>query len=379
MKILLFGDASNFHNSLATALRRLGHNAVVVSDGSRWMNTDRDIDLSRGEGLIGAIRYVTDVMRLLPSMRGYDVVHLINPIFLRLRPQKVRWVFDFIRRNNRCVLLSAIGDDYDVVKANLAGDVLAYSECKVGDKLTEYARNESLQGNGPLRGWFTDEMRQYHRHFIDNIDGAVACLYEYYKIYNKIIPEKLAYGGIPIDTRQLKAHYIENEPEKVRFFIGIQRGRSVFKGTDRLLVAAKCVAERMSDKCEVVAVENVPYREYVERINTAHVLLDQLYSYTPATNALIAMAQGMVAVSGGENEYYDFIGENQCRPIVNVSPLVEGDIENKLLWIVQNKHLLPQLSRMSRDFVVKHNDCEVVAHRHIDFWNRILKEKGYDS
>ena len=116
-------------------------------------------------------------------------------------------------------------------------------------------------------------------------------------------------------------------------------------------------------------------KEYIERMLGSHVILDQLYSYTPATNALIAMAQGIVAVSGAESEYYDFIGETKCRPIINVSPLVEGDISEKLLWIIKNKHLLPSLSRMSREFVLKHNDSEKVAKRHLEFWNNILINK----
>ena len=164
-------------------------------------------------------------------------------------------------------------------------------------------------------------------------------------------------------------------PKKVRLFLGMKREYKVFKGTGRLLAAAKKVAEQFPHLCTLEVVENVPYSEYVDRMLGSHVILDQLYSYTPATNALIAMAQGLVAVSGAEDEFYDFIGEKDCRPIVNVSPLVEGDIEEKLLWIVNNKHLLPKLSRMSREFVVKHNDSEKVAQRHLDFWNKVLRNK----
>ena len=109
-------------------------------------------------------------------------------------------------------------------------------------------------------------------------------------------------------------------------------------------------------------------------MSLAHVMLDQLYSYTPATNALLAMARGLVAVSGAEPEYYDLIGEHDNQPIINVSPLVEGDIDAKLEWLVQNKHLLPDLSRRSREFVEKHNDARVVAHRHIDFYDQILNK-----
>ena len=47
MKILLIGDASNYHACLGDALRRLGHDVTVASSGSRWMHTHRDIDLAR--------------------------------------------------------------------------------------------------------------------------------------------------------------------------------------------------------------------------------------------------------------------------------------------------------------------------------------------
>ena len=47
LRILLMGDASNYHNALATGLRRLGHDVVLASHGSGWMETERDIDLSR--------------------------------------------------------------------------------------------------------------------------------------------------------------------------------------------------------------------------------------------------------------------------------------------------------------------------------------------
>ena len=107
-------------------------------------------------------------------------------------------------------------------------------------------------------------------------------------------------------------------------------------------------------------------------MRASHVILDQLYSYTPATNALIAMAQGLVAVSGAEPEYYALIGETANRPIVNVNPAIAGDIDHQLEHIILNKSRLPQWSRQSRDFVVKRNAAPVVAQRHLDFWNQLL-------
>ena len=55
-------------------------------------------------------------------------------------------------------------------------------------------------------------------------------------------------------------------------------------------------------------------------LEEADVLVDQLYSYTPSMNSLAAMARGTVVIGGGEEEYYDFIGEKELRPIINVRP-----------------------------------------------------------
>ena len=37
------GDASNLHRCLADALREMGHSVTVASDGTKWMDTKRDI------------------------------------------------------------------------------------------------------------------------------------------------------------------------------------------------------------------------------------------------------------------------------------------------------------------------------------------------
>lgn len=43
MKILLLGEYSNVHWTLAQGLRALGHSVTVVSDGDGWKNYPRDI------------------------------------------------------------------------------------------------------------------------------------------------------------------------------------------------------------------------------------------------------------------------------------------------------------------------------------------------
>lgn len=372
MKILFVGDASNFHNTLACALRELGHETAVVSDGGRWMNTSRDMTLVRNPGTIGAVRYVLDIMKLLPKMRNFDIVHIVSPIFLDLKPEKVRLVFDYLKRNNRHIFLSALGSDYEYVRKCMEGKVFRYSEFKIGDKTSPYLESSESYNH---RDWLKPFMKRHFNYISRNIDGVIACLYEYYISYLDVVPDKLCYGGIPINTKEINPHYIDCVPAKVRFFIGMQQNRKILKGTDRLLTALKRLQERRPDECEICVVENMPYNEYVEKMQSSHVVIDQLYSYTPATNALIAMARGLVAVSGAEPEYYDLIKEYDNHPIINVLPFDDDAIVDTLEQIVIHRDRLPQLSKMSREFVVKHNDSYAVAMRHINFWDKIICSK----
>ncbi len=374
MKILFVGDASNMHNCLAQALRDLGHTAIVASNGSHWMNTHRDIDLKRRPGKVGAVKYVLKLLSSLHQMRDFDVVETCGQVFFDLKPGKVRWAFDWLKRHNRCMLLGAIGTDYVYFTTCHDGKTYRYSDYMVGDQPSPFVLSQEYIDKREAL-WGAPFMQEHSDYLLERYDGAISCLWEYQACYEPIFGNRLAYGGIPIDTTNIDPITIDREPEKVKFFIGIQRDRNVLKGTDLLLDAARRTVDRYPNLCELTVVESIPYEEYIDLCRKSHVLLDQLYSYTPATNALLAMARGLVAVSGAEPEYYDLIGEHDNQPIINVSPLRVGDIDSKLEWLVQNKQLLPNLSRRSREFVVKHNDSHVVARRHMEFYEKILEKK----
>lgn len=370
MKALFVGDASNLHNCLAQELRKMGHEAVVASNGSMWMRTGRDINLFRGPGAWGAVCYLARLLKVLPLMRGYDVVHIAGHIFLTLKPEKVQRVFDYLKKHNGKIVLSALNTDYYYFKACHDGHTFRYSDYMVGDEPSPYVNSPEYEAQCQ-QNWTKPFMRRHAEHILENVDGAVACLLEYYMTYKPLLGDRVIYAGIPIDTQAIEPHFIAEEPEKVRFFIGIQRDRTVVKGTDRLLDALRRVAARYPDECEVVAVENLPYDDYLSRMRSSHVLVDQLYSYTPATNALLGMAHGLVAVSGAEPEYYELIGEKENRPIVNVSPLIADDIDAQLSWLIEHKSQLPAMSRASRAFVEKHNAAHLVASRYVEFWNSL--------
>lgn len=366
MKFLFIGDYSNFHVSLAAELRRLGHEALVVSSGSSYMDTQRDIDLQRQSGVIGAIRYIYKLFALLPQLKGYDVVQIINPNFLNLKPGKIRYFFNELRKQNRFVFMSLAGSDPYYVKACCDAKDFRYSEYRIGSELSPFAK----QFPNNEKEWQTSLMMDFCEYVYDNIDGGVSCLYEYQKVGERYLSDRLAYVGIPIDVDNIKYEPMHVD-DKINIVVGIKSEYREYKGTDRLLAAAQRLESAYPDKCRVSVLENLPYIEYMSRLQTSHIVLDQLYSYTPATNALGAMAMGKIVVSGAEPEYYDFIEEHENQPVVNVLPDDE-DIYRKLEWLISDREQLCRMSENSRRFVEKHNSSEVVVKKYLSHINKII-------
>lgn len=112
MRILLFGDYSGVHYNLSVGLKTLGHDVTLASGGDVWKNYPRDIDLKREQSFLGKISFLIRFAKALPKMRNYDVVQLINPVFSYLKAERLMWVYNYLRRHNRLVIMVCAGDDY---------------------------------------------------------------------------------------------------------------------------------------------------------------------------------------------------------------------------------------------------------------------------
>ena len=108
MKILLLGEYSNVHWTLAEGLRQLGHQVTVLSNGDFWKNYPRDINLTRKLGKMGGISYLARLYALLPKLRGFDVVQVINPMFLELKAHRIEPIYHYLRRHNRKIFMAVL-------------------------------------------------------------------------------------------------------------------------------------------------------------------------------------------------------------------------------------------------------------------------------
>ena len=364
MKILLIGEYSNVHWTLAEGLRTLGHTVCVVSNGDFWKDYRRDISLVREYTKFGGIKYLLKLYTLLPKMRGYDVVQLINPMFLELKAERIAPIYRYLKKHNKKVFLGAFGmDAYWVEACTNTPYRFRYSDFNIGEKkvTNDYVNEQEAD-------WKDTPKARLNHHIANDCNGIVAGLYEYFAAYEPKHKEKLTYIPFPIPSED-DAKAVYDKERKIRFFIGIQRERSIYKGTDIMLRALERLVADYPDDCEILKAESVPFEQYSRMIEDCDVLLDQLYGYSPAMNALLAMSKGKIVVGGAEPECYDILDEKELRPMINVVP-DETDVYNKLKWIVENKNKLATMQQESIDFIKKHHSPAKVAEQYIKFWNK---------
>lgn len=387
MKILLIGEASFLHNTLKKGLVERGHRVTTMSDGNGWHDAPRDIDLRRDGrwGKLGGLRVVWQLLRHLPQLCGNDVVQIHNYQFV---PLMYRWntlLLRFLKLTNRRVVKGCFGDDPQIFRRQAQG-VPAYSDTYWSGQLQNADQHRDriaeVVEHGAEASW---------RKTTRMADALVACLYEYWLDYNEPpYAAKLHYIPLPIECEEM-VRWCDGEKVKclgndtplpshpndsqlstlnsrltpshpLTILIGLQPKRDFMKGAMKIAAFVEEVARRHPSKMQIKYVEGVPYDEYMRLLAEADVLVDQLYSYTPSMNSLAAMARGTVVIGGGEEEYYEFIGEKTLRPIINVRPDVPDEeniaaIERALF----TGGMLERMAQESIQFVHKYHDYRLVA------------------
>ncbi len=350
------------HATLAEGLRELGHEVTLASNGDFWKNYPRDIDLARKPGKWGGIGLMARLWANASKLKGYDVVQLINPLFVELKAERNAYWYRWLRRNNRKIFLGAFGMDYYWVHENTTRMPLRYSDFNIGSTLRQNA--DALREQ---QDWLGTAKERLNRQVATHCDGIIAGLYEYWACYHPLFPDKTSFIPYPIRPKTLLPIETDISHRPVRIFVGISRGRSEYKGTDIMLAAAQAVQAKHPERVELRIAEGVPFDDYVQMMNDSDCILDQLYSYTPSMNALEAMSRGIICVGGGEPENYEILGEEQLRPIINVQPNYES-VFQALEDLVLHPAQIPDLKRQSVEYIRRYHDYRRVAKRYVSFY-----------
>lgn len=365
MKILLLGEYSNVHWTLAEGLRSLGHTVTVASNGDFWKGYKNDIALVRkSTGLFDTLQYSFLVKKHFKTFKDYDIVQIINPMFLEFKAERILPYYKRLRKQNKKVFMAAYGMDHYYVKACMQGNIFTYSELMVNGNFRAVKDNIDA-----VKDWTYSPKAQLNQYIAEDCNGIIAGLWEYHMSYKDEFPTKSCLIPFPVNSAVPAERFLQKNDGVTRFFIGIQKSRSEFKGTNILLDILLSIEKELPDLCQVTKVENVPFETYRELMRESDILIDQLYSPTPNMNSLLAMSQGLVVAGGGEEEPYLAIGEKSLRPIINL-PCDRNEIYKTLKDIVLDNSRLQDLKRESIEYVEKHHTPIKVAEQYIKFWEQ---------
>jgi len=376
MKILLVGEYSRLHNSLQEGLRALGHQVMVISTGDYFKKYPSDILLQRkfDTGLARKIKIAIYLLfkfditswhitrqffKNASSLKGFDVVQLINESSFGATPRDEIKMISFLKQNNKKLFLLSCGTDYLSVQHQLS-DINPYSI------LSNYkeGRVSKIEFKSILK-YTTPAFKKLHQYVFQNIDGVIASDFDYHmplqghKKYLGLIPN-------PINTKKLRICKVDTK-RPIKIFMGINRTNYHSKGISYFEKALAIIQQKFPKKVHIEIVENLPYEQYIEKYNNAHIILDQVYAYDQGYNALEAMAKAKVVFTGAETA---FMQHYKLDTPVAINALPEVDsLVIALEKLIDNPEKITEIGLAAQDFVIQHHDYKKVAQQYLDSWH----------
>ncbi len=359
MKILLVGEFSGLFKNLKEGLVALGHDVTIASQGDGWKSITNDIDWSSNKkGIVGKFEKFFKLIKVIPQLKGYDVVQLICPVIFPVKFGINKFIINDIIKNNKKVFLSGAGASYaDSVVADFLQNNFKYPQLY----------NESKKANNGM--WSqTQEGRKYNKWLQSQVGGYIPIMYEYAQGYRDIGYSKLK-PTIALPMNIDKITYRDNiVKDKLVIFHGLNREGG--KGTPLIREAMERLQENYPNKVECVIDGKMPLDDYLKLLEKVNVVVDQVYSCSIGMNGVYNLAMGKIVVGGGEPEFLKEYGV-KTSPLVPIQASVD-DIYNQLEKLVHlsNEEIL-EIGKKSRLFAEEVFDYKKIAQQYVDVWNKL--------
>ena len=378
MKILLLGEYSRLHNSLKEGLVTLCHEVTIVGCGDKFKKFPVDYsiyaricnDNKIANFLFKGIRKVSGLdfekiekairfYLLLPKLNNYQHVQLINSDALETYPILSRFLYKklFRKIKNRSLLIC--GDETPVVDYWFQ-EKLKYSV------LTPYFEDKSLKKKFqfPLK-YRKESYRKTFEWLTENCQKLITSDLDY-EIPMRKMGFTTTFIPNPINTEKIHSQSFENT-SKIVIFLGINRLSYIKKGILYFEKALRIIKEKYADKVEIIVTENIPYSEYINMYDKAHILLDQVFAYDQGYNALEAMAKGKAVFTGAETEFLNQYQLEEDEVCINAIPN-ENKIAVKLSYLIDHPDKINEISKNARNFIEKEHHYKTIAAKYLACW-----------
>ena len=153
---------------------------------------------------------------------------------------------------------------------------------------------------------------------------------------------------------------------KIIIFHGINRESYYKKGNNYFKRALATIKDLFEDRVEILITENLPYKDYINAYNRAHIVLDQVYGHDQGYNALEAMAKGKVVFTNASDvfeKHYNLTEKVAINGLPNVDYLV-----NELSFLIENPDEIKAIGKRARAFIEKEHHYLEIAQRYVDIW-----------
>lgn len=378
MRILLVGEYSRLHNSLKEGLQAIGHEVTLVSTGDAFKKYPSDLLLKRHFdtgfskkikvalfhifGLdISSLSLKNQFFKQQEKYKGFDVVQLINESPMGILPKHEKEIISFLKKNNQKLFLLSCGTDFTSVQ-------FAFEKKFRYSILTPFFEGKASEKSYfPVLKYLKPEYRKLHEFVFESAHGIIASDLDYH-IPLEGHPKYLGLIPNPVNIEKLRYQPLPSE-EKIIFFHGINRANYFKKGNDYFEAALKKLQQEYPSKVAVITVENVPYSEYIEKFNAAHIVLDQVFAYDQGYNALEAMAKGKVVFTGAEREFLVRYNLEEDEVCINARPDVEY-LFKKMQAFILYPEKLGAISKNARDFIAREHDYRTVAKKYLHTWEQ---------
>lgn len=378
MRILLIGEYSRLHNSLKEGLIELNHDVKIIanSDGFKSFPVDYSTDFKICKTKIGNfLRQVLvrlfkfDLAKVeqglrfyfhLNKLKNYDIVQFIHETPIKTNPRFELFLLKKIFKYNKKVFILSCGVDY----LNVSFDIENKTQKSV---LKPFLDNPKIKTEYNFVSEFLNKNhKKIHDFVFGNCNGVIATDFDYVPALEN---HAKYLGLIPNPINLKKLDYINLDVTKqIVIFLGINEWSYHQKGTVFFEKALEILKNKYGNKIEIIITRNIPYLEYINLYNKAHILLDQCFANDQGYNALEAMAKGKVVFTGGENKFIDYynVKEQVC---VNAKPDVEY-LVRELSFLVENHKEIIAISKHAREFVEKEHDYIKITEKYLNVWNK---------
>ncbi|WP_440616734.1 hypothetical protein [Cysteiniphilum sp. 6C5] len=358
MKILLFGDYSNYHVFLADGLKKKGYHVDVFSEGDGVKCTKFDIERKKHVSYFD----LRDYRQCVKLIREYDIVQFINARAFRRNLLLWAWAFFHKKLLAKKSFMCLVGCDYFF---------WTKGRQVLGMPLFEEVENSAnVQYMKSQVSMFSKITNKLMLKCVKGVTGWA----EYVEAYREVVtPHLMVFQPLRLSDYNFKQRNFVNG--KLVLFHGIQKGREDFKGSNYIIDAFTELNKRYPDDLECICVESLPYNQYVELMNRAHVLFDQTNCHSFGMNALAGLANGLIVCCGSQSDKFwlkwcSELGLDKKPPILSLKPNVDNII-SQVEWMLDNREKLGQISLDGRRYVELNHDSSRVAEKFLHFWQSV--------